>query len=109
MAAKVIAVAVITALVILAVAALVLFMLVIGMNGFSERQATPVFIGFFAMTAVVIIISSALSGWGSRKLAARTKWPMLAAGALSVFVMSVAASVALIAGCFLLLVVLSPR
>src|SRR5688572_32929138 len=93
--AKVIAVAVSTALLILAVAVVLLFMLVLGMNGFSERQATPIFIGFFLMTAVVVLISGALSGWGSKRLAERTRWPMLGAGVLSVLVMSVAGGLAL--------------
>ena len=109
MAAKVIAVALSTAVLILAVAVVLLFMLVIGMNGFSERQANPIFIGFFLMTAVVILIGGALSGWGSKRLAERTKWPMMAAGALSVVVMSVAGGLALVAGSFLLLVIGSPR
>src|SRR5687767_1790773 len=108
LAAKVIAVAVSTALVILAVAAVLLFMLVLGMNGFSEQQATPIFIGFFVMTAVVLLISGVLSGWGSKRLAERLKWSMLAAGPLSVLVMSVAGGLALVAGCFLLLLVGSP-
>ena len=109
MAAKVIAVAVSTALLILAVAAVLLFMLVIGMNGFSERQANPIFIGFFLMTAVVVLISGALSGWGSKRLAERMRWPMLGAGVLSVLVMSLAGGLALVAGSFLLLVIGSPR
>jgi hypothetical protein len=104
-AAKVIAVALSTALIVLAAAALLLFMMVVGMNGVQERKASPIFIGYFAMTAAVVAISSALSGWGSRKLAARMEWPMLAAGPLSVMAMSAAGALALVGGCFLLLVI----
>jgi hypothetical protein len=107
LAAKVIAVALSTALIILAVAALLLFMMMLGMNGVQERKATPVFIGYFVMTAAVVAISSALSGWGSRKLATRLNWPMLAAGPLSVLTMSVAGALALVAGCFLLLLLVA--
>ena len=109
MTAKVIAVAVSTAVLILAVAVVLLIFLVIGMNGFSERQANPIFIGFFVMTAVVVLISGALSGWGSKRLAERMRWPMMGAGALCVVVMSVAGGLALVAGSFLLLVIGSPR
>jgi hypothetical protein len=103
-AAKVIAVAVSTALIILAAAAFIMFMLMIGMNGVQERKATPIFIGYLVMVAAVVLISGALSGWGSKKLAVRMKWPMLAAGTLSVLAVSLAGSLALVAGCFLLLV-----
>jgi hypothetical protein len=105
--AKVIAVAVSTALIILAVAALLLFMLLIGMNGVQERKATPIFIGYFVMTAVVTVISGALSGWGSRRLSSRLKWPMLVTGPLSVLVMSVAGALALVAVSFLLLMTIA--
>lgn len=106
MTAKVIAVAVSTALLILAAAAFILLMLMIGMNGVQERKATPIFIGYLLMVGAVVLISSTLSGWGSKKLATRMRWPMLAAGTLSVLTVSLAGALALVAGCFLLLVVL---
>jgi hypothetical protein len=108
-AAKVIAVALSTALIILAAAAFLLFMLMVGMNGVQERKATPIFIGYLVMVAMVVLISGALSGWGSKKLAARMRWPMLAAGTLSVLTVSLAGTLALVAGCFLLLVVVGVK
>jgi hypothetical protein len=55
MLAKSVAVAVSTALVILLSAACLLFLLMIGMNGVQERKATPIFIGYFVLTTIVLI------------------------------------------------------
>ncbi len=99
------AVAVVTAILMLAASALGLFMMILGLNGFSGSEARPMLVAYIALAVMSIVVAAAASGWGAKALASATRWSMWAAGPLAVAVVCVAGCVVLVAGCFVILVI----
>ena len=99
------AVGVVTALLMLAVSALGLFMMILGLNGFSESEATPMLVAYVALALVSVVVAAAASAWGAKALASSARWSMWAAAPLAVVAVCVAGCVALVAGSFVILLV----
>ena len=105
---RVVAVVLVTAAALLGFGVAWLFFLLLAMNGFSERQAQPVFVGYFAIAALVVAACPALAGWAAAALPRRLDWPGWVIGGLSAVVASVGGALLLAGGGILLLVVFNP-
>ena len=98
---------ILTAVIQAAVSAAGVFMLILGMNGFHERDAKPgllVYVLLGVATTLVLAVVSALAANGLVKKKAMGR---LAAGALSVFGFSAAGAVIMIVGFFVALLIAS--
>ncbi|HEX5707559.1 MAG TPA: hypothetical protein VFX96_09705 [Pyrinomonadaceae bacterium] len=102
---QLVAVGVVTAVLMLAAGALGLFMMIIGLNGFSESEATPMLVAYIALALLSVVVAAAASGWGARALASATRWSMWAAAPLTVALVCVAGIVVLAVGWFVIILV----
>ena len=105
---RVVASALLTAAVVTALAAAWLLFLLLAMNGFTEAQARPVFVGYFALAALCVAVSAVVSGWGASALPRALGWPGWVAATLTSAIATVGAAAALFAGSILLLLAFSP-
>lgn len=99
------AVGLVTAVLMLAAGAVGLFVMILGLNGFSGSEATPMLVAYIALAVVSALVAAFASGWGARTLASATRWSMWAAAPLTVFAVCVAGVAALIMGGFVILLV----
>ena len=106
MTAKLVVVSVFTALAIAAVGVGVFFFLMLGMNGMTERQAAPVFVGYFILGLFTLVAAAAASAWGAGYVTRRAGWSLWVTGPLAVFVVSAAGGALLFLGSIVLLAVL---
>ena len=91
---------VITALVQLAVAVVIFFMLLLGLNGFSEQDATPSLIFFIALSVACALGLGGAGAFAAKRIAAKKSLGVAAASAISVFGFSVLGAVILVGGFF---------
>ncbi len=98
MTAKLVGVSVITTLILLAVGVIVLFFLMLGMNGVSGPKSTPVFAGYLLLAAFTLLVCAVASGWGAGRVAGASGWPMWVVGPLAVVLFSVAGGALLFFG-----------
>ena len=106
--AKVAAASLATAAVAVGAAVVWLFFLVLAMNGFSERQARPVFVGHFLIAGAAVVLASVAAGWGAAALPRRFGWNGWAASLACTAASSLAAVAAIVVAGILLLIVFAP-
>ena len=80
---------ILNALIQFAVAAFGLFMLLVALNGFSEKQATSGLLFYIILSIVSILGIGAASALGAHRLAAKPALGKFAAGAIAVPVFAV--------------------
>jgi hypothetical protein len=98
---------VITALIQLAAAAIGFLMLLLGLNGFHEREATPSLIFYIVLGLGSAVGLGATSAFVARALVEKKALGRLAASAIAVVGFSVAGVLILIVGFFIALVLAS--
>lgn len=96
-------VGVVTALVVLAAAALGMFMMILGLNGFSESEAKPMLIAYVVLALMCVLGAAAASGLGARAVASAKRWSMWAVGPLAVVAASVMGCSVLFVGSFFII------
>lgn len=84
----------------LAVVAFGFFMLIIGLNGFSEREATPGLVFYIILSIASVLGIGAASAFGAHRLAAKSSLGKFAAGAIAVPVFAIIGFVILIIALF---------
>lgn len=89
-----------TAVVQLAAAAAGLLFLLLGMNGYSERQATPGLIFYVALGLVSALALGLLSAFAAKRLVERKSFGVLAASATAVLGFSVVGGLVLVISFF---------
>jgi len=94
----------ITVVIQLAAAAFMFLILLLGMNGYSERQATPSLIFYIALSVMSALGLGGASAFAAKRLAERTSLGGLGASAISVICSAIIGAVILIAGFFAALV-----
>jgi hypothetical protein len=98
---------IIIALIQLAAATVGFFMLLLGMNGFQEREATPGLI-FYIVLSLASAVGLGLAGAvASKALVERKALGRFAASSLSIFGFSVAGVIVMVVGFFVALVIAS--
>jgi hypothetical protein len=98
---------IITALIQAAAAVLIFFMLLLGLNGFSERDAKPSLIFFIALGVLSPLVLSGLSAYAAKRIAEKKSLGGVAASALSVLGFSALGVAVLVGGFFAALVIAS--
>ena len=96
---------IITALVQAAVAVVIFFMLLLGLNGFSERDATPSLVFFIALSVVCALGLGGAGAYAAKRIAEKKSLGGVAASAISVICFSVLGAVILVGGFFVALVI----
>jgi predicted transporter len=91
---------ILNALIQLAVAAFGLFMLLVGLNGFSERQATPGLLFYMILSALSAFLVGAASAFAARWLTAKFSLGKFAAAAIAVPLFAVTGAVILVIALF---------
>ncbi|HYN86634.1 MAG TPA: hypothetical protein VER32_15400 [Pyrinomonadaceae bacterium] len=99
------AVGTVTALLMVAASAVGFFFMLLALNGFSERQASPLIAAYTALAILCALVAAVASGWGAKALARAANWSMWAAAPLAVVGACVAGLAVLFVGCFLILLV----
>ena len=98
---------IITALVQLAVAVVIFFMLLLGLNGFSERDATPSLIFFIGLSVLCALGLGGAGAFMARRLVEKKSLGGVGASAIAVGTFSVLGVLILIGGFFVALVIAS--
>ena len=96
---------IITALVQAAAAVAIFFMLVLGLNGFSESDATPSLVFFIALGVLSPLTLSGLGAYAAQRIAEKKSMGGVAASALAVISFSALGVVILVGGFFAALVI----
>ena len=96
---------VIIALVQLAAAVVIFFMLLLGLNGFSERDATPSLIFFIALSVACALGLGGAGAFAAKRIAEKKSLGGLAASAISVIGFSALGVMILVGGFFAALVI----
>jgi hypothetical protein len=89
---------ILTALIQLAVAVVCFFMLLLGLNGFSEQQATPSLIFFIALSFVSAVGLGGVSAFVAKTLVEKKSLGRVAASAIAVVGFSILGAVVLFVG-----------
>ena len=102
-----VAVFIVTALIQAAAAAAIFFMLIIGLNGFSEDDAKPSLIFFIALSAACALGLSGAGAFAAKRLAEKKSFGGVAASAIATFLFSSLGVVVLVGGFFVALAIAS--
>lgn len=84
----------------LAFAAAGFFLLLLGMNGYSEQQATPSLILYIVLGTGSALVLGVVSAWAAKRLVERKSFGGLAASATAVVSFSIIGAVILFASFF---------
>jgi hypothetical protein len=98
---------IITALVQAAVAVVIFFMLILGLNGFSEQDATPSLIFFIALSVACALGLGGAGAFAAKRIAEKKSLGVVAASAISVFCFSFLGVLILVGGFFAALILAS--
>ena len=96
---------IITALIQAAVAVVIFFMLLLGLNGFSERDATPSLIFFIALSVACALGLGGAAAYTAKRIAEKKSLGGVAASAIAVLCFSALGGVILVGGFFGALVI----
>lgn len=91
----------------LAVAVVIFFMLILGLNGFSEKDATPSLIMFIALSVACALGLGVAGAFTAKRIAAKKSLGGVAASAISVVGFSALGALILVGGFFAALVLAS--
>ncbi|MBA3534275.1 MAG: hypothetical protein H0T73_20330 [Ardenticatenales bacterium] len=97
----------ITGVIALLLGALLFFMVILGLNGFTEKQAEPMLLATLVLILGNIVLSAWLSGWLTRMMQARTEVSMWLIGPLAVLGATLVGGMLLMVGIFIGLLILS--
>lgn len=98
---------IITALIQAAVAVLIFFMLLLGLNGFSEQDAKPSLIFFIGLSVLSPLLLSGLGAYAAKRIAEKKSMGGVAASAIAVACFSVLGVMILAGGFFVALIIAS--
>ena len=96
---------ILTALIQAAAAVVIFFMLVLGLNGFSEGDATPSLAFFIGLGVLSPLTLSGLGAYAAKRIAEKKSMGAGAASAIAVVSFSVLGVVILVGGFFVALVI----